>query len=260
MTVTVAGPPTLIPPASRSWASRSATASRRRSRDADVIMMLRLQQERMHGRLHPVAPRVLAALGAHPRQARSAARPDVLIMHPGPVNRGVEMSPEVADGPYSVILDQVTNGVAVRMAVLYPAGAEERGGGMNLLIQERPRGRSRQRRSTRVAGRARSPTAASHRVGPRPRGRPRAPRRSTPTGKVVVPGLHRHARPPARAGLRVQGDHRDAAPGRRRRAASPRCAAWPTRFPVNDNRAVTDYILAKARRSRASCASTRSAR
>jgi len=47
------------------------------------------------------------------------ARPDVLIMHPGPINRGVEISPEVADGPYSIILDQVTNGVAVRMALLY---------------------------------------------------------------------------------------------------------------------------------------------
>ena len=86
---------------------------------ADVIMMLRLQHERMQGGFIPSRARVLARVGALPGASSQHCRPDVLIMHPGPVNRGVELSPEVADGAYSVILDQVTNGVAVRMAVLY---------------------------------------------------------------------------------------------------------------------------------------------
>jgi aspartate carbamoyltransferase catalytic subunit len=63
----------------------------------------------------------------------AACKPDVLIMHPGPINRGVEMAPEVADGPFSVILDQVTNGVAVRMALLYLLIGGEREGERNSL-------------------------------------------------------------------------------------------------------------------------------
>ena len=87
-------------------------------RNADVIMMLRLQQERMTANYVPSLREYSRLYGLSLDKLRGA-RSDVLIMHPGPVNRGVEMAPEVADGPYSVILDQVANGVAVRMAILY---------------------------------------------------------------------------------------------------------------------------------------------
>src|SRR5258706_4631974 len=93
--------------------------------DADVIMMLRIQQERMHGAYFPSLREYFNTFGM--TAARVAlAQPDVIIMHPGPMNRGVEIASDVADGPYSVILEQVANGVAVRMAVLYllAGGAE----------------------------------------------------------------------------------------------------------------------------------------
>ncbi len=85
---------------------------------ADVIMMLRIQMERQGGGFFPNLREYSRFFGLN-ADALKAAKPDVLIMHPGPMNRGVEISPEVADGPFSVILDQVTNGVAVRMALLY---------------------------------------------------------------------------------------------------------------------------------------------
>jgi aspartate carbamoyltransferase catalytic subunit len=86
--------------------------------EADVIMVLRLQQERMNQGLLPSLREYANCYGLNSRRLQKAKK-DVLIMHPGPINRGVEMSPDVADGPYSVILEQVTNGVAVRMAILY---------------------------------------------------------------------------------------------------------------------------------------------
>jgi aspartate carbamoyltransferase catalytic subunit len=85
---------------------------------ADVIMMLRIQMERQGGGFFPTLREYSRYFGLN-LEVLKAAKPDVLIMHPGPMNRGVEISPEVADGPFSVILDQVTNGVAVRMALLY---------------------------------------------------------------------------------------------------------------------------------------------
>ena len=85
---------------------------------ADVVMMLRIQLERMAGGFFPTHARVRTRYGLTEERVRRA-KPDVLVMHPGPMNRGVEIASEVADGPYSVILEQVTNGVAVRMAVLY---------------------------------------------------------------------------------------------------------------------------------------------
>ncbi len=118
MTVTVAGPPTLIPPFVQELGVKVSHRLEEAIADVDVIMMLRLQQERMTGGLIP-SLREYARYWGLTRQSLSGARQDVLIMHPGPVNRGVELAPEVADGPYSVILDQVANGVAVRMAVLY---------------------------------------------------------------------------------------------------------------------------------------------
>ena len=118
MTVTVAGPPTLIPPHVGELGVKVAYTLEEAIRDADIIMMLRLQHERMTGALLPSLREYSRLWGLTLEKLREA-RDDVLIMHPGPVNRGIEMSPEVADGPYSVILEQVTNGVAVRMALLY---------------------------------------------------------------------------------------------------------------------------------------------
>jgi aspartate carbamoyltransferase catalytic subunit len=85
---------------------------------ADVVMMLRIQHERMHGLFLPSMREYFMQFGLTPRRLERAAR-DVIVMHPGPMNRGVEIDSAVADGPWSVILDQVANGVAVRMAVLY---------------------------------------------------------------------------------------------------------------------------------------------
>jgi aspartate carbamoyltransferase catalytic subunit len=118
MTVTVAGPPTLIPPYAQELGCKVSYRLEDAIRDVDVIMMLRLQQERMHAGLIPSVREYSRYWGLSLDKLRAHARPDVLIMHPGPVNRGVELSPEVADGPYSVILDQVAKGVAVRMGVL----------------------------------------------------------------------------------------------------------------------------------------------
>ena len=118
MTVTVAGPPTLIPPACQELGVKVSHRLDEAIAHADVIVMLRLQHERMQAGLIP-SVREYSRVWGLGLDKLEQCRPDVLIMHPGPVNRGVELSPEVADGPYSVILDQVTNGVAVRMAVLY---------------------------------------------------------------------------------------------------------------------------------------------
>ncbi len=85
---------------------------------ADVVMMLRMQLERQEKNPFP-SLREYANHFSLNRDNINLAKDDVLVMHPGPINRGVEITPEIADGPYSVILEQVTNGVAVRMALLY---------------------------------------------------------------------------------------------------------------------------------------------
>ena len=92
---------------------------------ADVIMMLRIQLERMQGGYFPSLREYFTTFGMTEARVQRA-KPDAIIMHPGPMNRGVEIASDVADGPYSVILEQVANGVAVRMAVLYllAGGAE----------------------------------------------------------------------------------------------------------------------------------------
>lgn len=118
ITVTVAGPPTLIPAQCQELGVKVSHRLEEAIAHADVIVMLRLQHERMQGGYIPSIREYSRVWGLS--LARLApCRPDVLIMHPGPVNRGVELAPEVADSRYSVILDQVANGVAVRMAVLY---------------------------------------------------------------------------------------------------------------------------------------------
>ena len=120
MTVTVAGPPTLIPPFVQELGVKVAYRLEDAIRDVDVIMMLRLQHERMMAAgLIPSLREYARYWGLTLDRLQAHARPDVLIMHPGPVNRGIELSPEVADGPYSLILDQVAKGVAVRMGVLF---------------------------------------------------------------------------------------------------------------------------------------------
>jgi aspartate carbamoyltransferase catalytic subunit len=85
---------------------------------ADVVNVLRMQLERQGSALFPTL-REYAKCFCITRERLSAAKEDVLVMHPGPMNRGVEIAQDVADGPFSVILEQVSNGVAVRMAVLY---------------------------------------------------------------------------------------------------------------------------------------------
>jgi len=114
----VCGPPTLVPPGIECLGVRVTTSVDEAVRDADVIMMLRIQQERMQGAFFPSLREYFNVFGMTAERVK-LAKPDVIIMHPGPMNRGVEIASDVADGPYSVILEQVANGVAVRMAVLY---------------------------------------------------------------------------------------------------------------------------------------------
>jgi aspartate carbamoyltransferase catalytic subunit len=116
--VWVSGPPTLVPRGIERLGVRVSTSVEEAIIDADVVMMLRIQQERMQGAFFPSLREYFHLFGMTVERV-SRAKPDVIIMHPGPMNRGVEIASEVADGPYSVILEQVANGVAVRMAVLY---------------------------------------------------------------------------------------------------------------------------------------------
>jgi aspartate carbamoyltransferase catalytic subunit len=116
--VWVCGPPTLIPTDIRRFGVIATSSVDEAVTDADVVMLLRIQLERMEGAYFPSLREYFRVFGMTEARLRRA-KPDVMIMHPGPMNRGVEIASEVADGPYSVILEQVANGVAVRMAVLY---------------------------------------------------------------------------------------------------------------------------------------------
>jgi len=116
--VIVCGPTTLIPPDMEAMGARVSYHVEEIIPEADVIMVLRLQKERQQQMLLPSLREYSIVYGIN-RQRLARAKDDVIVMHPGPMNRGVEISPDVADGPHSVILDQVTNGVAVRMALLY---------------------------------------------------------------------------------------------------------------------------------------------
>jgi len=116
--VHLAGPRTMMPAEVERMGIHWHTSLAEVIPESDVIMMLRIQLERQGGGFFPTLREYSRLFGLN-LEVLKAAKPDVLIMHPGPMNRGVEISPEVADGPYSVILDQVTNGVAVRMALLY---------------------------------------------------------------------------------------------------------------------------------------------
>lgn len=116
--VTLVGPSTLVPREFQALGAKVCHDLRAGIRDADVVMLLRIQQERQASRNFPSLGEYTSLFGLN--QARmSWLKADAIIMHPGPINRGVEIDSAVADGPRSVILDQVTNGIAVRMAVLY---------------------------------------------------------------------------------------------------------------------------------------------
>jgi aspartate carbamoyltransferase catalytic subunit len=123
--VWLCAPPTLVPPGFGRTGVRITSSIDEAVEGADAVMMLRIQLERMLGGYFPSLREYFNVFGMTAERIRRA-KPDVLIMHPGPMNRGVEIASEVADGPYSVILDQVANGVAVRMAILYllSGGAE----------------------------------------------------------------------------------------------------------------------------------------
>jgi aspartate carbamoyltransferase catalytic subunit len=112
------GPPTLTPPGLDRLGVRTTTRVDEAVGDADVVMMLRFPLERMEGGFFPSLREYFNVFGMT-RERAALAKPDAIIMHPGPMNRGVEIASDVADGPSSVILEQVANGVAVRMAVLY---------------------------------------------------------------------------------------------------------------------------------------------
>ncbi len=117
-TVRACGPATLMPPGLDRLGVTMTTSIDEALDGADVVMMLRVQHERMHGLFLPSVREYFSLFGLTLARLERAAT-DVIVMHPGPMNRGVEIDSEVADGPWSVILDQVANGVAVRMAVLY---------------------------------------------------------------------------------------------------------------------------------------------
>jgi aspartate carbamoyltransferase catalytic subunit len=124
--VTVAGPATMLPPYLDSLGAEVTYSLEEAVAGADVIMMLRLQLERMNQMFLSTLREYSNHFGLALRHL-ALAQDDVIIMHPGPLNRGVEISTEVADGKHSVILEQVTNGVAVRMALLYLLIGGEKG-------------------------------------------------------------------------------------------------------------------------------------
>jgi aspartate carbamoyltransferase catalytic subunit len=116
--VFVSGPATLIPKKIDQLGATVCKTIDEAVRNADVVMPLRLQKERQNDPLIPSFREYASFFGIN-RQVLKIAKPDALVMHPGPINRGVELSPDVADSSQSVILDQVTNGVAIRMALMY---------------------------------------------------------------------------------------------------------------------------------------------
>jgi len=115
--IRVIGPKTLLPTDCQSLGVHVYHDMEEGLQDVDVVIMLRLQNERMQGALLPSAREYYKSYGLT-EEKLSFAKPDAIVMHPGPINRGVEIASTVADGPQSVILEQVTHGIAVRMAVM----------------------------------------------------------------------------------------------------------------------------------------------
>ena len=116
--VTFVGPTTLVPRAFEKMGARISHNLDKALEEADVVNMLRIQRERMTSQVFPSTEEYVRLFGLT-RERLAKAKPDVLILHPGPVNRGVELASDVADGPNSSILRQVSNGLAIRMAVLF---------------------------------------------------------------------------------------------------------------------------------------------
>ena len=115
--VRVVGPTTLLPLGIENMGAKVFTNMREGLKDADIVMMLRLQRERMNGSFVPSVKEYFRYFGLDAEKL-ALAKPDALVMHPGPMNRGVEIASEIADGAQSLIREQVEMGVAVRMAVL----------------------------------------------------------------------------------------------------------------------------------------------
>ncbi|MDX1434149.1 MAG: aspartate carbamoyltransferase catalytic subunit [Gammaproteobacteria bacterium] len=124
--VRVVAPRTLVPPGIESMGVAVHTLLEEGLADADVVIMLRLQRERMQGALLPSSHEYFRYYGVTESRL-AAAKPDAIIMHPGPLNRGVEIDSDLADGPRSVILRQVSYGIAIRMAVMSMALASHAG-------------------------------------------------------------------------------------------------------------------------------------
>jgi aspartate carbamoyltransferase catalytic subunit len=122
-TVRFAGPLTLMPPEAAQLGAEVYSRIEPALEGADVVMMLRVQNERMTGSFLPSTREYSRTFGLNPARL-ALAKPDAIVMHPGPMNRGVEIDPAIADGTRSVILDQVEAGVAVRMAILWRLAAE----------------------------------------------------------------------------------------------------------------------------------------
>ncbi|MFH1542035.1 MAG: aspartate carbamoyltransferase catalytic subunit [bacterium] len=116
--VVVVGPPTMIPKGIEEMGVTVSYNLDKELVDADFINMLRIQKERQDKGLFPSIEEYAKLYGLNAERMKKC-KPDVIVMHPGPINRGIEMTSEVADGPYNVILEQVTNGVAVRAALLF---------------------------------------------------------------------------------------------------------------------------------------------
>jgi aspartate carbamoyltransferase catalytic subunit len=121
--VRLSGPRTLLPQRTDALGAEVFDRLEPAIEGADVVMMLRIQQERLTGALLPTLREYSRVFGLT-RARLERAHPDAIVMHPGPMNRGVEIADDVADGTRSVVLDQVESGVAVRMAVLYLCGSE----------------------------------------------------------------------------------------------------------------------------------------
>ncbi len=121
--VRLCGPRTLLPHRAEALGAELYDRLEPALEGADVIMMLRIQRERLGASLFPSLREYARYFGLNTRRL-ALARPDVIVMHPGPINRGIELAEDVADGPHSVILSQVEAGVAVRMAVLYYCATE----------------------------------------------------------------------------------------------------------------------------------------
>jgi len=122
--VRVAGPPTMLPPGIEAMGVKPCRSIAEALEGADVICMLRIQLERLEGALFPSVREYARCWGLDLAKLRLAKR-EAIVLHPGPINRGVEIASDVADSEPSRILDQVTNGVAVRMAVLYLVTGED---------------------------------------------------------------------------------------------------------------------------------------